>query len=61
MAVAIRSDVTVYSSVTEENGVEAGPSVTIWTGSSSGNQPGDLQLMTGAILLLMTGGSLLLV
>lgn len=62
MTVATNPDVTVYSSVTEANGVEAGPSVSIWTGTTAGNlAPPDLLLMTGGLLLLMTGGSLILV
>ena len=62
MTVAVRPDVTVYSSVITENGVEAGQSVVIWTGSSSGNQPGYLDLMaTPGILLLMSSGGVLLV
>lgn len=62
MTIATNPDVTVYSSVTEENGVEAGPGVSIWTGTSAGNlSPPDLLLMSGGVVLLMTGGSLLLV
>jgi len=61
MTLAAKPDVTIYSSVTEENGVEAGVGVSIWTGTSAGNTgPPDLALITGGIVLLMTGGSLLL-
>jgi hypothetical protein len=61
MSKAAQPDVTVYSSVTEENGVEAGAGVSIWTGTTSGSTLPDLALMTGGIVLLMTGGSLQLV
>lgn len=62
MTIAAHPDVTIYSSVTEENGVEAGNGVTIWTGSVAGATPGYLLLMaTPGILLLMTSGGLTLV
>lgn len=59
--ISTHPDVTVYSSVTEENGVEAGTGVTIWTGSTAGAQPGYLLLMSTGVLLLMTTGGLTLV
>lgn len=62
MTIAAHPDVTVYSSVTEENGVEAGAGISIWTGTTAGGQPPpDLALMTTGVVLLMTTGSLQLV
>ena len=61
MTIAANPDVTVYSGVEKQASVTEGQSVSIWISATAGATQGDLALMTGAILLLMTGGSLLLV
>jgi hypothetical protein len=55
------SNVTIDPSVTDGPYLADGPGVSEYVSTTAGAMQGDLALMTGAILLLMTGGSLLLV
>lgn len=56
------SNVTIYPHVEDGPGVTQFPSVTEYISTTAGaNGPPDLALVSGGILLLMTGGSLLLV
>lgn len=53
--------VTIYPSVTEEDGVEAGMSVTTWFSITSGTTTSasyGLKLMSGDFLLLMNDNTL---
>lgn len=55
------SNVTINPSVEDGTGVTQFPSVTEYVSTTSGAQQGDLMLMSGAIVLLMSTGSLLLI
>jgi hypothetical protein len=55
------SNVTIDPSVTDGPSVVDGQSVSEYISATAGAQPGYLDLMTGAILLLMTTGGVLLV
>jgi hypothetical protein len=60
MAIALNPDVTVFSSVTEEQGVTTAAGVSTWNSVVGGAEPEYLYLMSGGVLLLMSGGGLLL-
>jgi hypothetical protein len=55
------SGVTIYPHVEDGPGVTQFPGVTEYPGTTSGAAQGDLLLMSTGVVLLMTGGSLLLV
>lgn len=55
------SNVTIYPHVEEGPSVTQFQSVTEYISATAGATQGDLVLMNGAVLLLMTGGSLLLI
>jgi len=55
------SNVTIYPHVEDGTGVTQFQSVTEYVSTTAGAMQGDVLLISGGVVLLMTGGSLLLV